>query len=240
MDSERKIFIQDVGEVTIRKRRHVKRLNISINKNGEIRMTIPRMVSYHDAELFLAQKKKWMVRTLQKIEARTAARKFTGEGIVMETKFHRILVQRNGDPSPFFKINAEETRVCFPYDADISKDEMQAFIRRAITETLRKEALDELIPRTRALGEMYGFEINGVRVKDLKSRWGSCSMKNNINLNIHLMRLPSYLADYVILHELVHTIHHNHSPAFWDELGKYVNDPRKMAKQLRNYSTEIG
>ncbi len=239
MSLERKIFLRDVGEVIIRKRRNAKRLSISINRHAEVKMTVPLAVSYRDAERFLTEKKDWMVKTLRKIEAKAETKKFFKEGVVMETRHHTVVVERNGDPAPCFKMDPSKTMVYFHHDTDITSDEMQAFIRRAVTETLRVEAQIELIPRTRALSEVYGFRINRVTVKDLKSRWGSCSNRNNINLNIHLMRLPAYLADYVILHELVHTVHHNHSPAFWDELGRYVRDPRRLSRELRKYHPEI-
>ena len=88
---------------------------------------------------------------------------------------------------------------------------MQAAIRKGIERALRLEAKQYLPDKVREFAEMYGFKFNKLTLKNIKSRWGSCSRKNNINLSIHLMRLPDHLIDYVILHELVHTVHHNHS-----------------------------
>jgi len=72
---------------------------------------------------------------------------------------------------------------------------------------LRKEAKDYLPQRTELLAAAHGFKYSGVTVKNISSRWGSCSSTNHINLNIHLVRLPEHLSDYVILHELTHTVH---------------------------------
>ncbi|MCK5457672.1 MAG: M48 family metallopeptidase, partial [Melioribacteraceae bacterium] len=65
----------------------------------------------------------------------------------------------------------------------------------------------------------------------------SCSARNNINLNIHLMRLPVELINYVILHELCDTVHKNHSKRFWDKLESVFPDSKSADKKLREFST---
>ncbi|MCK4466289.1 MAG: M48 family metallopeptidase, partial [Bacteroidales bacterium] len=69
--------------------------------------------------------------------------------------------------------------------------------------------------------------------------WGSCSSRNNINLNLHIMRLPEKLADYIILHELTHTVHKNHGKKFWSLLTEFTGDGKGLAKELRNYDIQI-
>ena len=91
----------------------------------------------------------------------------------------------------------------------------------------------KLADRLEYLAEMYGFACNRVTIRQQKTRWGSCSPKNNISLNIKLVLLPEELLDYVILHELVHTRIHNHSRKFWVELDKYVMNSKGMAKRLK-------
>jgi predicted metal-dependent hydrolase len=85
----------------------------------------------------------------------------------------------------------------------------------------------------RYLAGEHGFNFNHVTIRQQKTRWGSCSPKNNISLNIKLVLLPEALLDYVLLHELVHTRIHNHSRKFWAELDKYVVDSKVIAKRLR-------
>jgi len=97
----------------------------------------------------------------------------------------------------------------------------------------RLVARRELIQRLDELAARNGFTYNRVFIRNQRTRWGSCSAKNNINLNIKLVLLPDELKDYVILHELVHTNVKNHSQNFWDELGKYMNNPKQKASQLR-------
>ena len=83
----------------------------------------------------------------------------------------------------------------------------------------------------------HGFKFNRVSVKSLKSRWGSCSAKKNINLNVKILRLPQKLRDYVILHELVHTEHLNHSALFWTRLSDAcgVDDAKDLNRKLKRF-----
>jgi len=92
-----------------------------------------------------------------------------------------------------------------------------------------------LVDRLAELAGRHGFGYNRVYVRNQKTRWGSCSVQNNINLNVNLIRLPEALRDYVILHELVHTRIKNHGPRFWEELETYVADCRRVDKQLNRY-----
>jgi len=97
------------------------------------------------------------------------------------------------------------------------------------------DAPRRLRARLRILADRFGFCYNRVFIRNQRSRWGSCSHGNNINLNIKLIILPQELIDYVLLHELVHTIVKNHSPIFWTELSRYVNNPKTLNKKLRFY-----
>ena len=72
--------------------------------------------------------------------------------------------------------------------------------------------------RVAALAEMYGFKFAKVAPRSVSSRWGSCSARGGISLAITLPLLPVELSDYVVLHELTHTVHFDHSPAFWQRL----------------------
>ena len=100
----------------------------------------------------------------------------------------------------------------------------------------RDKAKKHLVERLDELCKRNGFKYNRVFAKNQKTRWGSCSDKNNINLNVNLVRLPDELIDYVILHELVHTRIKDHSNRFWEELSKFVQDPKSLDKKLRGYT----
>ena len=100
----------------------------------------------------------------------------------------------------------------------------------------RKKARQILKERLAQLAKKYGFTDERVRIANQRSRWGSCSGRNTISLNIQLLRLPDELRDYVILHELVHTRIKSHGPTFWRELDRYVGDSASLRKRLHSYT----
>jgi predicted metal-dependent hydrolase len=86
------------------------------------------------------------------------------------------------------------------------------------------------------LAQIHGFIYQSVQIRKSKTRWGSCSSIRTISLSLYLMLLPAHLKEYVLLHELCHTIHMNHSPAFWALLDQYTNGKSKeLRKELRAY-----
>ena len=104
----------------------------------------------------------------------------------------------------------------------------------------RVEASRVLIGRLRQLSAQHGFRYNKVSVRNQKTRWGSCSVKNDISLNMKLLKLPEELMDYVILHELVHTRIKNHTRAFWRELDKIVGNAKALDARLNQYTMALG
>ncbi len=96
----------------------------------------------------------------------------------------------------------------------------------------KMKARKRLLASLYLLAEKYGFTYNKVCIRNQKTRWGSCSHKNNISLNVKLVLLPKELIDYVMLHELVHTRIRNHSKKFWVELDRYIGNGKVMAKRL--------
>jgi len=103
----------------------------------------------------------------------------------------------------------------------------------------RPTARQRLVDRLDCLALKHGFRYNRVFIRNQKTRWGSCSGKNNINLNIQLMRLPEELMDYVIVHELCHTVEKNHSKRFWDLLIKCMPNAKELDKKLNSYHSSI-
>jgi predicted metal-dependent hydrolase len=113
--------------------------------------------------------------------------------------------------------------------------ELRAKARSHTSPIDRSAARKVLIDRLNLLAEKYGFTYNRVFIRNQKTRWGSCSTKNNINLNVNLVRLPPELIDYTIIHELVHTRVKNHSRRFWDQMDALLGDAKKIDKKLSAY-----
>ncbi len=99
---------------------------------------------------------------------------------------------------------------------------------------LKKKAKEILPKRLDELALRYGYKYNKVALKYMKTRWGSCSFKNNINLNVSLVTLDSKLIDYVLLHELVHTVEKNHAKTFWARINSHMPDARQRQKILKS------
>jgi predicted metal-dependent hydrolase len=103
----------------------------------------------------------------------------------------------------------------------------------------RDEAKTILTTRLKNLAKNSGFSYKKIFIRNQKTRWGSCSSKNNISLNMKLTMLPDELVDYVILHELVHTRKKDHSKAFWAEMDKLVGNSKRLRLELRHYGIEL-
>jgi len=103
----------------------------------------------------------------------------------------------------------------------------------------RHEARSILVKRLDELAKAHGFRYNRVFIRNQKTRWGSCSSKNNINLNIKLVRLPEKLTDYVIIHELVHTRIKSHNKKFYANLEQIVNNRESLDRELKKYGVEL-
>jgi hypothetical protein len=228
-----------VGEVPILKRKGIKRLSIRIKSDGKVKMTIPNMVSYKTAIKFLEEKQNWILKTRKEIQEKKSARQQFDENKLPKTRYHEFTITPVNINEYSFKLSPGLCEIFIPEDSNIYSEEIQQWIHKAFIETLRKEAKIILVGRCKELAASNGFKINSVRVKNMKTRWGSCSNRGNINLNIHLMQLPKYLSDYVIFHELVHTIHHNHSAVFWKDLDKYVGNSKTLAKEVREWGRKI-
>jgi len=106
-------------------------------------------------------------------------------------------------------------------------------IRRLLKSWIRSKAEIILPSWLDRLSSRSGLTYSGLSIRDQKTRWGSCSAAKNINLNMKLILLPPSIVDYVLLHELAHTVQLSHSSKFWTELGKYIPDYAERRKILR-------
>jgi len=101
---------------------------------------------------------------------------------------------------------------------------------------LRRKAQSVLPVQLAQLAQLHGFKYSAVKIRKSKSRWGSCSTKGTISLSFYLLLLPEHLIEYVLLHELCHTVHLNHSPAFWALVNKCTqNKVIELRKEIRKY-----
>ena len=108
--------------------------------------------------------------------------------------------------------------VYMPKNFEFSNQLSQEWANKILTNVLKEHGKIILHNRTIRIAKEHNLGINRICVKDISSRWGSCSSLKNVNLSIWLLLLPSHLIDYVVMHELTHLTHLNHSPQFWHSL----------------------
>ena len=101
---------------------------------------------------------------------------------------------------------------------------------------LAKKAREYLPYRLEYYAKLYGYSYEKCRLSHANTRWGSCSSNKTISLNIGLMKVPEVLRDYVILHELAHLNHMDHSKAFWAEVGSHDKNYKNHEKKLKLFS----
>ena len=96
-------------------------------------------------------------------------------------------------------------------------------------------ATEKLMPRVTVHSRALGVDVAQVRIVDLRYRWGSCSLKNNVTLNWRLIKAPMFVIDYVIVHELAHLIESNHTPRFWSIVRAQTPTMEKAKNWLKEY-----
>lgn len=119
------------------------------------------------------------------------------------------------------------------------KDPETQRARDAKKKILTKRAKEYLPYRLDYFAKLYGYEYDRLRFSHANTRWGSCSSNRTISLNIGLMQVPEPLRDYVLIHELAHLNHMNHSTAFWAEVAAHDPHYKEHRKKLKLYSPGV-
>lgn len=149
-------------------------------------------------------------------------------------KSHTLIVRVKPGTSPAVTRHGQQIIAIIPSEEAVEENSIIRLIRDTVIDALRLEAKSHLPKRLAFLAGQYGFSYTKVRFSHAGSRWGSCSSNGTISLNIALMKLPFELIDYVLIHELSHTVEMNHSDAFW----KLVANADPLYKQHRRLLKE--
>ncbi len=224
-----------IGAVQFKKNSRARNINIRIKPFTGVSVSVPRGMSFSRAESFLKQKADWITKNLQKVREYESKVKVYDGSEPLKTRFHEIEVAPANTEKVTVRTNQDHVKVSYPHAFNLSDPVIQTVIRTTLISVYRKEAKAYLPDRLAELAKRYGFCYQRVFIKNHKSRWGSCSAVNNINLNLNLMRLPDDLIDYVLLHELVHTEIKDHSPRFWARVDEVCEDVKLKRKQMREY-----
>lgn len=120
-----------------------------------------------------------------------------------------------------------------PYEADYE------YRKEQLEKWYRKEAAAVFGEKAEEFAQALSVSFQDIRIKDQKSRWGSCSSKRNMNFNWRLLMAPEPVCDYVIIHELCHLVYMNHSPDFWNLVESVCPDYRQYKKWLKENGKQL-
>ncbi len=151
---------------------------------------------------------------------------YVGERITLRTKIsdcRRISVRRVGEELRMYAGPAHT-------DADM---------RAALIRWYRGEARRILTEKSKSFAAVMGLKFNKIFIKDQKTRWGSCSSLGNLNYNFRLVMGPHEIMDYLVVHELCHLVHPNHSRGYWDMVSQYFPRHKEARKWLKEHGSSL-
>ena len=216
-----------------------KRLNITIKPFTGVRVSVPHSVSFKKAKQATEERIDWIKSHLSKMQKAEDLFTVFNLDTEFQTRTHHLELKVSETATLKSVVRNNKINVSIPVSNKVEDAEVQNEIRKAIERAWRKEAKDYLPKRVEELAVKHKFHYKNVAIKNAKTRWGSCSFDNNINLSLHLMRLPDHLVDYVILHELVHTKVKNHSRDFWQLLDIVSGNAKKLDREVKDYKIQI-
>lgn len=198
---------------------------MQITENGELVVKAPRWLPQFEINRFINSKERWIEKTLGKFAQRSA------DSIVHTfesgDQFYYL-----GQLYPLSLSEEYGSRVTFKqgfYTKSASKSE----VKSKLVKWYKTKAKELLEIRLMTYAQQNDFSFSKMRISSAKTRWGSCTGKNVVSLNWKLIMMPQEIMDYVIVHELCHTVHHNHSKNFWHLVESITPDWKSKRKWLR-------
>jgi predicted metal-dependent hydrolase len=203
-----------------------KRMSLRICPYKGLEIVIPRKMSQQKAIEFLNLKFDWVQKNRHLLKQQLIVPDFISLPAISESwsvKYNQTITNQ------YFASEATHTLLL--------KDTKQEAALVAIKRWLQIKSLRHLSSVTKAFSEKCCLPYESLKVRWQRARWGSCSKTKDINLNCKLLFLPDELMNYVIVHELVHTVHFDHSPEFWAKLESYIPDQALLRLRLKKNRT---
>ncbi len=132
-------------------------------------------------------------------------------------------------PTKSVKLNNGRLMVQLPP----SVQKREQYVHNALVEWYREHALEKLQDKVDRYAKVIRVAPSSVGIKTFKSRWGSCSATGRVEFNWRVIIAPNHIVDYVVVHELAHLRHHNHSPEFWKGVERVVPDYQECREWLK-------
>lgn len=219
-------FIAEVIRTTRRKTATVK------VDDGVVSVVVPEQLPEVRIEQLLKDKNRWIkdkISTQRKIQPQSPKEFVSGEAFSYLGRNYRLKVVRG----PFKPVKLLQGRLVATLPFGPDKPHM---VRNALVRWYRAQAAPKLIEKTARYAEIIGVEPTGVSIKTFKARWGSCNDKGRIDYNWKIIMAPHQIVDYVVMHELCHLKHYNHSKDYWKQVEVFCPDFREKREWLRENS----
>ena len=208
-------------EYTVKKAKR-KTAGIYITETAEIEVRVPAAVSASWIEFFVEEKRDWIERQLslkkKQLELKHSFALTAGETLNLLGEPYILRIRTE---PPFGFING----ACY-------LPENCPDLKKAVIEWYKKEAKSIIEQRVALYQERMGCYASAVKINAAKTRWGSCSGKNSLNFSWKLVMAPLKTVDYVVIHELAHTVEHNHSKNFWNIVRRIMPDYKAEKNNL--------
>jgi len=209
-----------------------RRISIRVYPDARVEVVVPPRARPREIELFVSSQREWIdSKRAQALRNKPAPEPFppatlefhaTGERwrLLLAGGTGRIRVLERGTASDPFRV------------LEIRGAVTDRGLRAALRGWLKRAAADRLEPRVAALAAACGVRYSKVAIRRQRSRWGSCSVRGTISLNLCLLFQRPEVVDYLIIHELMHVRHMNHSPRFWAAVESHCADWRALDREL--------
>lgn len=209
-------------QVEVRRKAYQKRLGVSVHPNGQIRVSANRSLSERKILQFLKKHKDWLEKSLDEsrsLRDQHPPKKFeTGELYPYLGQDYRLVIHENQE----LRLSFQENEIHFSVPDNLSTAESRKKYLKVFKKSYRQAAEQIMRKRVEIHSQRMGLVPHSVRLRDQKTIWGSCSPENKISLNFKLIVAPLEVIDYVVIHELAHIKHKDHSKRFWDLVERYT------------------
>jgi predicted metal-dependent hydrolase len=219
----------------LKQSQRIRGIRLEIRAETGLTVVVPRKYTMQQVEDLLKEKSRWIQRHLQpSVPVQMALfRKEAGHG--------DRLPYMGGNLQLFIRQNGQRpgTAVMEGGSLYINPGTGSSRIPRLLEKWYRAQALEVFIAKADAFKEKMGVKYKAILIRGQKTRWGSCAPSGNLTLNWKLLFAPERIIDYVIIHELAHLRHMNHSRQFWSMVESYCPRWREYRKWLSHHEEEM-
>lgn len=217
-----------------RSRRRRRTMQLSLGPEGGLIVAAPMRTSHREVEAFVQQKARWVRRALREAREREEflRRDFiTGESIPYLGQALQLCLVDAGVGQRTVERHGARLEVRLP--AAVTEGRRRAVIIESLAAWYKADAQAVFPERVRHFAPRIGVEPKGLRVRDQKTRWGSCGKDGTLYLSWRLVMAPLPIVDYLVVHELCHLRRKGHGPAFWALVARVLPDYQERRAELR-------